>query len=55
MHRANALFRGVVLEPGRHEVVYRYEPKAFRIGSWLAAGSLVSLAVISLTLFCRFR
>ena len=55
VHRANALFRGVVLEPGTHEVVYRYEPRAFRIGAWLAVGSLTSLAIISLTLFCRFR
>jgi hypothetical protein len=43
----NGLFRGAVLAAGRHEVVYRYEPAAFRTGLWLAADGLV-VAVIAL-------
>jgi hypothetical protein len=40
--RANALFRGVRLPPGRHTVRFRYEPASFR---WGAAISLVALAL----------
>ena len=45
MHRVNAIFRGVTLEPGVHRVVYRYDPDSLRAG-WIAlvAAPLVALA-----------
>jgi hypothetical protein len=35
IHEANALFRGVFLEPGTHRVTYRFAPTSFRNGLWL--------------------
>jgi hypothetical protein len=45
MHRVNAIFRGVTLEPGVHRVTYRYAPDSLRAG-WIAlvAAPLVALA-----------
>lgn len=45
--RVNVLFRGVVVPPGQHEVVVRYEPASFRVGM---AISLASLALLGLLL-----
>jgi|GEM_PF-2364959 len=47
--RANALFRGVRLPPGRHVVRFRYEPGSFRVGA------SISLAALGLTLFLLVR
>jgi hypothetical protein len=44
IERANAIFRGVWLEPGAHEVVFRFEPASFRVGTALCAASLAALA-----------
>jgi hypothetical protein len=49
--RANAIFRGVYLEPGAHSVEYRYEPAAVRIGVWMLLGALA----VSATLYCGER
>jgi hypothetical protein len=45
MHRVNAIFRGVKLEPGVHRVVYRYDPDSLRAG-WIAlvVAPLIALA-----------
>jgi hypothetical protein len=40
----NGLFRGVRLEAGRHEVVYRYRPASFWLGAALAVTALAALA-----------
>ena len=45
--RADYLFRGVVLGPGKHTVEFRYEPATFRIGLALCAASLIVLALFS--------
>ena len=29
IERVNVAFRGVLLQPGRHEVVFRYQPASF--------------------------
>jgi hypothetical protein len=45
--RVDSIFRGVVLEAGEHEVVFRYRPLSLRLGlalSLTAAGALVLLA-----------
>ena len=47
IERANHAFRAVKLEPGRHEVELRYEPRSVRVGlavSLLAAGVTVLIA-----------
>lgn len=44
IHRVNALFRGVQLEAGAHEVVYRYEPRSFRLGVWMLLAALLGTA-----------
>jgi uncharacterized membrane protein YfhO len=41
--RANLLFRGLALAPGRHEIVFSYHPAAWRLG---AAISLIALAAL---------
>ena len=43
--RANLMFRAVALEPGAHEIVFSYDPAAWRTG---AAISLAALAVLAL-------
>lgn len=43
--RVNTLFRGVVLEPGKHHVAYRYRPVSFRIGAMLSSATLVALLI----------
>ncbi|MDQ1300470.1 MAG: hypothetical protein QG637_388, partial [Chloroflexota bacterium] len=43
--RANLMFRAVALAPGTHEIIFSYEPVAWRTG---AAISLAALAVLAL-------
>jgi len=45
----NYLFRGVLLEEGRHTVEFRYDPVSFRLGLLISSVSLV----IILALFFR--
>jgi hypothetical protein len=44
IERANAIFRGVWLEAGRHEVTFRFAPASFRAGLALFAATLLALA-----------
>jgi uncharacterized membrane protein YfhO len=44
----NAIFRGVWLEPGTHEVAFRFAPASFRAGVALFAATLVALLVAAL-------
>jgi uncharacterized membrane protein YfhO len=41
IHRANRGLRGVPLPPGRHRVVFTFEPLSVRIGAWLSMSALV--------------
>jgi hypothetical protein len=45
IERTNAIFRGVWLDPGAHEVVFRFAPASFRIGVGLLAATAAALAV----------
>jgi hypothetical protein len=45
--RANYLFRGVVVGPGKHVVEFRYEPLSFRIGLFLCACGLLALGAFA--------
>jgi hypothetical protein len=52
MHRVNAIFRGVMLEPGVHRVTYRYDPDSLRAG-WIALGAAPLVALAGLWLMAR--
>lgn len=41
--RANAAYRAVRVEAGRHEVRFRYEPRSFRVGVAVSLGAIVLL------------
>lgn len=41
----NAIFRGVWLDPGEHEIVQRFRPRSFRVGLALLAATLAALGV----------
>ncbi|MEM7306013.1 MAG: YfhO family protein [Planctomycetota bacterium] len=42
---ADAIFRGVKLEAGRHEVVFRYRPRTLRVGAAVSAAALLAIGV----------
>ncbi|MFQ5890065.1 MAG: YfhO family protein [Gemmatimonadota bacterium] len=46
IHRANGVFRAVVVPAGESEVAFRFAPASFRVGGWISAASL--LAAIAL-------
>jgi len=41
---ANYLFRGVLLDPGRHLVRFAYEPASFAAGAAISGAGLICLA-----------
>ena len=49
--RANLMFRGLALAPGRHEIVFSYRPAAWRLG---AAISLAALAVLAAAIIATY-
>ena len=46
VYRANYLFRAVFIEPGKHELNFRFLPAAYRIGKALSAAGWLSLVVL---------
>jgi len=42
--RVNGLFRGVVLSPGEHRIVYRFVPRTLTLGLWAALAASVLAA-----------
>jgi hypothetical protein len=47
--RVNHVFRGVMLEPGDHEVIFRFEPSSLSTGGWLSAiGVVVLMCILAL-------
>jgi hypothetical protein len=49
--RANLMFRGLALAPGRHEIVFSYRPVAWRLG---AAISLIALATLIMAIAATY-
>jgi hypothetical protein len=43
---ANFVYRGVKLQPGRHRVTFRYEPKSFVFGAAISAGAASILGFV---------
>jgi hypothetical protein len=52
---ADLLFRAVSLEPGRHQVVFAFEPRSVRWGIWTSLASVVALLSIGLVIAARAR
>jgi hypothetical protein len=44
--RVNVLFRGVWLDSGKHQIVYRYEPTSFRLGLWMLLAAILTSVVL---------
>jgi hypothetical protein len=52
--RADLVLRAVAVAPGPHEVVFEYDPLAFRLGVWVSAAALIVGAALALgPLVCR--
>jgi hypothetical protein len=47
IYRANGAFRTVALEPGRHEVIFSYEPVSVGLGFTVSGVSLVMVGVLA--------
>ncbi len=43
---ADMIYRAVALEAGKHEVVFRYEPRSLRVGTWISFAALAGIAVL---------
>jgi hypothetical protein len=52
--RVNYAFRGVVVPPGEHTVLFRYRPRALLIGLSLSAATLCALVILFVTTGVRF-
>jgi uncharacterized membrane protein YfhO len=56
VHRANALFRAVLLAPGEHPIAFVYEPHAWERGRAISGGALaLCFAVLALGGVRRWR
>lgn len=48
-YKVNYLLRGVVVPPGNHELVFRFEPQVVRKGTWvMASGWLLFFIMLGL-------
>ncbi len=53
---ANLIFRAVALDPGKHQVVFRYEPATLRIGIFMSVAAFIGIlfmGVWGLTRRCK--
>jgi hypothetical protein len=46
VHRANYLFRAVPVSAGSHDVVFRFEPRSYRIGRIISSSALLVVAMV---------
>ena len=53
--RGDFLFRAVYLDPGRHEVVFRFEPNSYRRGRFVSLAALGAMAALFLLYSTVFR
>jgi hypothetical protein len=52
---ADYILRGIPLEPGRHHLRLEYRPRAFVVGAWVSAASLLVYAGLVAVCFARRR
>jgi hypothetical protein len=56
VYRANFLFRAVQVAPGRHEIVFTFAPRSYRLGKLVSAMALAVVgALCLLAYFSRWR
>ncbi len=55
VERANHAFRAVALPPGAKEAVFAFEPRSYRVGWWVSAGSVVGVVGCGAVGFWRRR
>ena len=48
IHRADYIFRAVLLQPGTHTVVFEYHPQSFILGAWVSIASVVATIVLGI-------
>ncbi|HYH68261.1 MAG TPA: hypothetical protein VD866_26445, partial [Urbifossiella sp.] len=53
VERANHAFRAVQLPPGAREAVFTFEPRSYRIGSWVSGAALAALVVAGVGVAAR--
>ena len=53
--RANLMFRGLALAPGRHEIVFTYRPAAWRLGAAIGLIALAALVAAVTATYVRRR
>ncbi len=46
IRRANGLYRAVALDPGSHEVEFRFRPASFSSGLWVSLGALILAGIL---------
>ncbi|RIK19599.1 MAG: hypothetical protein DCC51_08695 [Anaerolineae bacterium] len=51
--KSDVMFRGVFIDSGEHEVVFRYRPQTVRVGAWLSAMG-VGLLIIAVVVIFRY-
>jgi len=49
--KANHFFRAVVLAPGEHVVVFKYEPLSFKIGLIVSVFTILCIVAISVVVY----
>ena len=45
-YKTNAIFRSILLEPGKHRLEFVFGPKAVAAGLWLSGVTFLGLAVL---------
>ncbi|QEH33304.1 Bacterial membrane protein YfhO [Aquisphaera giovannonii] len=55
IYKVNMLMRGAAVEKGTHTLVFRYEPRSFRLGGRISIASLAISAILVLALAVRGR
>ncbi len=53
IYRVNRMMRGAAVPPGKHRLVYRYNPASFRVGRAVSVGGLVALLVFGVIVLRR--
>ncbi len=51
--RANYFFRGVALQPGEHQVEFRYQPRSLTLGLYISVIFLAAVSIWLISLFIR--
>jgi uncharacterized membrane protein YfhO len=50
IYRADVLFRGVPIEPGKHTIIFEYQPVSFRVGAVISVTSILTTIGLAIVL-----